>query len=136
MNDATMTKRRHLKCKLEDPTSEGQRRSARSRRGVGSKGHNGQGSRCTRKDDEKQSQRAGRLPGHGDAAVFADTIAYVVPYWFSTQLKRDCRAPDRGQFFRLMFRLLWLPCDGTFECVLSMVYNSSGGFTTRREGAE
>ena len=41
-------------------------------RRVALQGYSGQGSPCTRENDEDQGQRACRLPGNGDAAVFAD----------------------------------------------------------------
>ena len=68
---------------------------------------------------------------------------YEVAYWFEKRFKGLCRAPEAWKIFRLLFLKKpdaklekGLRGDRTFECVFSLVYDSSGGLAARGEGAD
>ena len=101
----------------------------------------------SREDDEEEGQRARRLPGDGDAAVYADGDCVRGGVLVREEVQRESVGPlKRGKFFAFVFLKKpdaqlengtpWLPCDRTVECVFQVVNNASGGPAARRKGTD
>ena len=97
---------------------------------------------------KNKANRARRLFGDGDAAVFADGDRVSRwRYWFEKRFKVDVSCP-RGvvKIHRLVFLkkpdaklekgLRGFRATALFECVFQVVHNGSGGPAARGEGAD